>query len=424
MLAWYRKISYAERRTFWACFGGWALDALDLQMFSLVIPAIITEWAVTKIQAGAISSVTLIASALGGWICGAAADRYGRVRVLQWTVIWFSLFTLFSAFAQNYTQLLIFKALQGFGFGGEWAAGAVLMAGAIRDQHRGKAMGAVQGAWAVGWAAAVLVYTVVFSCMVPHIGWRFMFGLGIAPALLILYIRRSVREPRRQAPAALPICAPSGCRARVQLGVTPLLAIFSPDMLRMTLVGGLLGIGAHGGYAALTTWLPTYLETERHLTVMGTGSYLAVIIVAFFFGCLAASVMLDRIGRRGTILLFAVGCIITVMAYMFPPLSNQATLVLGFPLGFFAAGIPASMGALFSELYPQGSRGAGVGFCYNVGRLVSAGFPVMVGHLSGACSLGFAIGVNAALAYAIVVLAILMLPETRGRHLATDRAAV
>ncbi|SOE94996.1 Predicted arabinose efflux permease, MFS family [Burkholderia sp. D7] len=412
MFSWYRQVSKGERYTFWACFGGWALDALDVQMFSLVIPAIIAEWGISKTQAGLVSGVTLVASALGGWICGAAADRYGRVKTLQVTVVFFSVFTLLSAFAQNYPQFIVLKALQGFGFGGEWAAGAVLMAETIRNEHRGKAMGAVQSAWAVGWAAAVLLYATVFSFMSPDIGWRVMFGIGILPALLIIYIRRNVKEP--VAPARKE-AALTDAKAR-----TPLLSIFAPDVIRMTLIGGLLGVGAHGGYSALTTWLPTYLKTERHLSVLSTGGYLAVIIAAFFFGCLAASQLLDRIGRRQTILLFSVCCVGTVIVYLFVPLSNHAMLALGFPLGFFAAGIPASMGALFNELYPRGTRGTGVGFCYNFGRVVSAGFPVMVGHLAAQYSLGFAIGVDAAFAYAIVAVSVMMLPETRGRTLSED----
>jgi MFS family permease len=412
MFSWYRQVSKGERYTFWACFGGWSLDALDVQMFSLVIPAIIAEWGISKTQAGLVSGVTLVASALGGWICGAAADRYGRVKTLQVTVIFFSVFTLLSAFAQNYPQFIVLKALQGFGFGGEWAAGAVLMAETIRNEHRGKAMGAVQSAWAVGWAAAVLLYATVFSFMSPDIGWRVMFGIGILPALLIIYIRRNVKEP------AAPARKEGGLKDAKER--TPLLSIFAPDVIRMTLIGGLLGVGAHGGYSALTTWLPTYLKTERHLSVLSTGGYLAVIIAAFFFGCLAASQLLDRIGRRQTILLFSVCCVGTVIVYLFVPLSNHAMLALGFPLGFFAAGIPASMGALFNELYPRGTRGTGVGFCYNFGRVVSAGFPVMVGHLAAQYSLGFAIGVDAVFAYAIVAVSVMMLPETRGRTLAED----
>lgn len=413
MFQWFKTVSPQEKRTFWACFGGWALDALDVQMFSLVIPAIIAEWAIDKTQAGLVSGATLVASALGGWLAGALADRIGRVRTLQITILFFSLFTFASAFAQSFPQFIVLKTLQGFGFGGEWAAGAVLMAESIRPEHRGKAMGTVQSAWAVGWAAAVLLYTLLFSLVPAHLAWRGMFVIGVLPALLVLYVRRNVKEPEvpRTSPAA------SGDAA-------PLVGIFSPQLLRMTLIGALLGVGAHGGYYALMTWLPTYLKTERHLSVLGTGGYLAVIIAAFFFGCVASSHLLDRIGRRGTILLFSVCCVVTVAVYLFMPLSNTAMLFLGFPLGFFAAGIPASMGALFNELYPRGMRGTGVGFCYNFGRVVSAAFPVMVGHLAATTSLGFAIGVDAGIAYAIVAIAVLMLPETRGRALAENLSPV
>lgn len=412
MFGWFKEVSGNERRTFWACFGGWALDALDVQMFSLVIPAIIAEWGISRTEAGVVSGATLVASALGGWVAGALSDRYGRVRTLQWTVALFSLFTFLSAFAQSYPQLLILKSLQGFGFGGEWAAGAVLMAETIRTAHRGKAMGSVQSAWAVGWGAAVLLYALMFSVLPGDTAWRAMFGLGILPGLLILYIRRGVQEPLVPASAA-----PDGASRAKPQGGGSLLSIFSPQVLRMTLIGGLLGVGAHGGYYALTTWLPTFLKTERHLSVLSTGGYLAVIIVAFFCGCLVSAQLLDRIGRKRTILLFAVCCVLTVVIYLLLPLSNTAMLALGFPLGFFAAGIPASMGALFNELYPQGMRGTGVGFCYNFGRIVSAGFPVLVGKMSADMSLGTAIGIDAGVAYAIVVLSVLMLPETRDRTL-------
>ncbi|WP_250475801.1 MFS transporter [Caballeronia sp. GAFFF1] len=415
MFNWFKEISGNERRTFWACFGGWALDSLDVQMFSLVIPAIITEWSISRTQAGLVSGVTLVASALGGWIAGMLSDRFGRVRTLQWTVAFFSVFTFLCAFSQNYSQFLVLKTLQGFGFGGEWAAGAVLMAETIRNEHRGKAMGSVQSAWSVGWGAAVLLYALMFSLVPAATAWRVMFAIGIVPALLILYVRRGVQEPEAPARSAQATRDPRVRRKEAQ--PTGVAGIFSAGMLRMTLIGALLGVGAHGGYYALMTWLPTFLKSERHLSVLGTGGYLAVVIVAFFCGCLVSAQLLDRIGRRRTILVFAICCVITVVAYLFLPLGNTAMLFFGFPLGFFAAGIPASMGALFNELYPRGVRGTGVGFCYNFGRVVSAGFPVLVGHMSANMSLGTAIGIDAALAYAIVVLSVLMLPETRGRVL-------
>jgi MFS family permease len=164
----------------------------------------------------------------------------------------------------------------------------------------------------------------------------------------------------------------------------------------------------------LTTFLPTFLREVRHLSILGSSAYLAVIIAAFFFGCVASGVVSDSLGRRANAALFAIACIATVLVYIFAPLTNAQMLFLGFPLGFFAAGIPASMAALFSELYPAGMRGTGVGFCYNFGRVVSAAFPFLVGALGDEFGLGIAIGIAATLAYALVLVAVILLPETRG----------
>lgn len=408
MFSWYRDITSRERKTFWACFGGWSLDALEVQMFGLAIPALIAAFALSKGDAGLVSGVTLVSSAIGGWLGGTLSDRYGRVRTLQWMILWFSLFTFLSAFVTSFNQLLVVKALQGFGIGGEWAAGAVLMAETIQARFRGKVMGAVQSAWAIGWGAAVGVFTLIYTFVPEAMAWRVMFLVGLLPALLVIYVRRSVVEPdsaQRQAKAA-------------GLGLlASMAAIFRPELLRVTLLGGILGLGAHGGYHAVMTWLPTFLKTERNLSVLSSGGYLAVIIVAFWFGCVVSGQLLDRIGRRKNIILFAFCCVVTVQCYLFLPLSNTQMLFLGFPLGFFAAGIPASLGSFFNELYPADVRGAGVGFCYNFGRVLSAVFPFMVGHMSESMSLGSAIGIDAGIAYGVAVLAALALPETKGRNL-------
>jgi len=410
MSNWYQESSPAERRTFWACFSGWGLDALDVQMFSLAIPALIAAFGLSKAEAGLLGSVTLFFGAFGGFIGGGLADRFGRVKALQVTVAIFALATFACAFAQSYSQLLVLKAIQGLGFGAEWACGAVLMAEAIRAQHRGKALAAVQSAWAVGWGLAVVTSALVFTYAPPEIGWRVLFGAGLLPALLIIFIRRGVPEPPR---AQKPNEAP---RPLLQtLG-----GIFQRDVLRATLVGGLFGTGAHGGYSALTTFLPTYLREVRQLSVLGSSAYLAVIIAAFFCGCIVSGILSDRIGRRANVALFASACVATVLIYIFAPLSNGQMLFLGFPLGFFSAGIPASMAALFSELYPAGVRGTGVGFCYNFGRILSAAFPLLVGFMSDRIGLGPAIGIDAALAYSLVLIAVLMLPETRGKVFETQ----
>lgn len=402
---WYRHGTPVERTTFWACFAGWGLDAMDVQMFTLAIPAIMSAFAIDKGTAGLIGSATLVSSAIGGWLAGVLSDRYGRIKTLQWTIVWFAGFTFLCAFAQTFPQLIVLKCLQGFGFGGEWAAGAVLMAETIRAENRGKVMGSVQSAWAVGWAAAVLLFTVAFSWLPADMAWRVMFAVGLLPAFLVIYVRRNLKEPVRLGKPA---------KEGVAAG---LVKIFRADLLQTTLLGALLGTGAHGGYYAIMTWLPTFLSSERHLSVLGAGANLAVVIVAFWCGCIASAWLVDRIGRRRNIALFALCCVVTVLAYVYLPLSDNAMLLVGFPLGFFAAGIPATLGTLFNELYPADMRGAGVGFCYNFGRIASAVFPALVGYMSHSMPLGEAIGIDAALAYGLALLTVMFLPETRGVQL-------
>jgi MFS family permease len=410
MFHWYTESSPVEKRTFLACFGGWSVDALSVQVFTLVIPTLLAAWGISKGQAGILAGASLVTGALGGWFGGALSDRVGRVRALQLTILWFAVTAVACAFCQNFTHLLILRSIQGFGFGAEWAAGAVLVAETVRPQHRGKAMGTVQSGWAVGWGASVLLYAAAFSFLPPDTAWRATFAVGLLPALLVLALTRGLPDPE------------IGTQGKNQpLFLQSLLGVLRPDMLRITLLGGLLGFGAHGGFYGLFSWLPTYLKTERGLSVMGTGSYLGVIIVAFGLGCVAAGYLLDRLGRRRTVLLFAVGCTTITVAYLLAPISGTAMLVLGFPLGFCAAGIPASMGALFSELYPAGMRGSGVGFCYNFGRILSAGLPPVIGYMSSRMSLGAAIGIDASLAYGLVVVAVLLLPETRGKALGDNQ---
>src|SRR6202795_369717 len=195
LLAFYRDMTLPERRTFWACASGWALDGMDFMIYPLVIGTIIALWKVDPGTAGLAGTVTLLSSAIGGWLGGYLADRIGRVKTLQFTILWFSFFSLVCAFVQNFDQLLIARALLGLGFGGEWAAGAVLMGEAIRPKYRGRAVGSVQSGWAVGWALAVLSQAILFSYLPPETAWRWMFAIGALPALLVFYLRRFVEEP-------------------------------------------------------------------------------------------------------------------------------------------------------------------------------------------------------------------------------------
>jgi len=412
--AWYSELNAKEKKTFWACIGGWMLDAMDVQMFSFAIPAIVAAFAITNAQAGVIGTVTLLTSAFGGWLAGALSDRFGRVRTLQITIVWFAVFTLLCGLAQSYWQLLIFRALMGFGFGGEWAAGAVLMGEVIRPEHRGKAVGAVQSGWAVGWGIAALLATVLFWLVPGDIAWRVLFWIGITPAFLVFFVRRFVDEP--------PVFAATQTNLAAAGSKANFLEIFSPAMLRTTVLTSLLATGAQGGYYAITTWLPTFLRSERKLTVLGTGGYLGVIIVGSLIGYWVSAWLADRIGRRANFILFAVCSLITVVLYTQLPIDDTTMLFLGFPLGFFASGIFSGMGPFLTELFPTRMRGSGQGFSYNFGRGIAALNPTFVGLLSATLPLGQSIGVFAAIAYGIVIVAALLLPETKGRVLTAEAA--
>ena len=410
--SWYSELQVREKNAFWACFGGWVLDAMDVQIFSFAIPAIITAFSLTKQDAGLIGTATLLTSAFGGWFAGALSDRFGRVRTLQITIAWFAVFTFLCGFAQSYWQLLSFRALMGLGFGGEWAAAAVLIGEVIQPQHRGKAVGAMQSGWAVGWGIAALLATLFFTVLPTEVAWRALFWVGLLPAVLVFFVRRYVDEP--------PVFRQTQTNLAAARASANFLEIFSPQILKTTILTSLLATGAQGGYYAITTWLPTYLSTERKLSVFGTGGYLAVIIIGSFIGYLTSAWLADRIGRRANFILFAVCSVLTVVAYTELPIDNTMMLYLGFPLGFFASGIFSGMGAFLTENFPTRVRGSGQGFAYNFGRGIAALNPFFVGVLSATLPLGQSIGVFAVIAYGILIVAALLLPETKGRVLTAE----
>jgi MFS family permease len=406
---WIQDISHEERKTLVAAFAGYATDAFDFMIYTMLIPTLIGAWSMTRAQAGHIATGALITSAIGGWAAGVLSDKYGRVKILQVTVLWFSVFTFLSGFTSSYEQLFLTRALQGLGFGGEWSVGSVLVAEMIQARHRGQAVGLVQSSWAVGWGMAAIAFWAVYALIAPELAWRILFWIGVLPAFLILYIRRNLKDPE--------VYHASKARMKQDGSEASFLEIFSPRLLSTTLRASLLATGMMGAYYAVTTWLPTYLKTERQLSVLNTSGYLLVLIVGSFLGYLTSAYLSDRIGRRRCFMLFACCAGVLIVTYTQIPITDSLMLLLGFPLGFFLSGIFSGMGAYLSELFPSRVRGSGQGFCYNAGRAVGSIGPALVGHMSGTMPLGIAIGSLAAGAYLLVILSVLSLPETRGREL-------
>ncbi|MFI8517924.1 MFS transporter [Streptomyces sp. NPDC085481] len=404
--AWLRALGPRGRRAFGGAFGGYALDSYDFFTLPLSMVAIAASFGLDKGQTGLLTTVTLVVSAVGGALAGVLADRIGRVKALIITVVTYALFTVLCGFAPNYETLMVFRALQGLGFGGEWAVGAILVAEYASARHRGRTLGGVQSAWAAGWALAVIVYTLVFQFVDADMAWRVMFWTGALPALLVVYVRRNVED----APQAAEV-------RRASAGRGSFTTVFTRPLLGTTLFAVLLSTGVQGGYYTLATWVPTFLKAERGLTVVGTGGYLTFLISGAFTGYLTGGYLTDRLGRKKNIALFAVLSALAVLAYTHLPAgANTLLLVLGFPLGFCMSAIFSSFGSFLAELYPTAVRGTGQGFTYNTGRAIGALFPTLVGFLADSWGVGGAL-VFGAVGYGLAVLALLGLPETRGREL-------
>jgi MFS family permease len=415
MLAWLRDLTSRERRTMLACWAGWTLDGFDQQLYSYVVPTVIGVWGISKGTAGTIGTVTLLTSSLGGWFAGALADRFGRVRVLQIAIVWYSLFTFLCGFAQNFEQLFILRACHGIGFGGEWAAGAVLMGEVIRDKYRGRGVGFVQTGAAFGPGLAALTYAGLFALLPEEIAWRALFWVGILPAVLVLWIRRNIVESDafevRRA-------------AQPPAGAGQLFLVFRPPYLWLTVKTALMVAGAQGGVFAVQFWMPTYLRTVKGLSSTGTGGYVAVQMIGALIGFLIGAYLADAIGRKWTFFISAVSTVVMVIVYMYLPVSNEWLLWLGIPLSMSILMKFSPMGPFMTELYPTALRGTGQGFCYNGGRAIGSFFPTMVGFASQIMPLGQAMVLFCCLASGLMIVMLPFLPETRGRSVATSEPAM
>lgn len=408
MFSWFQELGPNERKGFYSAFLGHAVDVFDFMIYTFLIPTLLVQWSMSKSEAGAIVTYTLIASLIGAIVAGVLADRYGRVRVLKWTILVFAVATFAAGFTHSPVQLAICRAIQGLGFGGESSLCMVLVAEMIKNPaHRGKYSGFTASSYSFGWGAAALTFAAVFAFVPAEVAWRLCFFLGALPALVVIYLRRNLKEPE--------IFAKSQSARNNAAWHAHLKVVFTGALLRKTILCSLLSGGMLGGYYAIATWLPTYLASQRGLSIFGTSSYLGVMIAGSFCGYVAGSYATDRIGRRNTYIIFAICALAMALSYMMIPISNAWMLVLSFPLGMMMQGMFAGIGATISEAYPSAVRATGYGVSYNVGRVIASLFPLTVGTLSsGQIDLGIAIAVVAGIGYTVVIITASMLPETRG----------
>jgi MFS family permease len=403
-LEWPRDVTSAERKSLLAGGLGWMLDAMDVMLYSLVLAYLIREFSMDKSTAGFLISLTLIASAIGGLFFGVLADRIGRTRALMASILVYSLATAACGFSRTIPQLAVFRFVLGLGMGGEWTAAAALIAETWRAEHRGKALGLMQSAYAIGEAIAALVVAVVL----PHFGWRGVFFVGVLPALLVFWIQRSVPEP-----------AIWKNRERSARGIW-LNKLLEKDVFRDGLLATTMNACGMFGYWGLFTWVPAYLSLPssqggRGLSLVKTTTFFLVLCGGKWLGYALFGFFADAFGRRKSFFVYL------VIAAVLVPLYGMARspfwlLALGPLVAFFGTGFFSGYAAIASEIFPGEIRAAAMGLSYNIGRGLSAAAPFAVGALAIRYGIGPAFFLQAAAFFAAAMLA-LALPETRGRQL-------
>lgn len=417
LFSWYRNSNKQERKTFWACFTGWTLDSFDAQMFSFLLPAIIATWQISKGDAGILGTAALLSSAVGGWAAGILSDRFGRVRILMFTIAWFAAFSVLAGFASNFSQLLILRIGQGLGFGGEWAVGAALMAEVIAADKRGKALGLVQSGFSIGWALASVISMVILAQFPPEIAWRVALWFTIVPALIVLVVRRGLKEPS------------TFIERQKQLdskNKASILSVFRSDVRRHTILACIVITGFQGSSYAIINWIPTLLKEARQLTPSQIVATMLIMTGGAFIGFIVNGYACDRFGRRATLLVLSLAAWLITAAYCFAPIPSILLTGLGFFVGFTVNGMFAGVGPFLSELFPTEIRASCMAFSYNIGKSIGAFAVTLVGVLTAYLTLSQAIGVFCFIGYAMSSIALLFLPETAGAdlkaiHEETDR---
>jgi MFS family permease len=411
MMSWYRESDKRTRRVFWTCGAGWAMDAADGQVYQYLIPLLIGSLGLTLTQATSIASANFFSAAFGGWIGGWLCDRFGRARILQLTILWFSVFSFASGFAQDYTQLLVIRILHGIGFGAEWAVGAVLLGEMIAPKHRGKALGIVQSGAPIGSGVAALLAGPVAAMFDPDMGWRFAFWVGLLPAVLIFFVRRGSDDAE--------IFKAARARQIAEGRNHHIAAIFGPKLIGLTLMTALLSFGVQGAAYSVANFLTAFMTSERGLT-QSVASYCVLMnSVGGFIGCLVNAYLSDKFGRRAVFRLFGIGFLIMATIYLFGPWGRDLRFLIpiGLVYGGFQFGMYASFGPYFTELFPTELRGSGQSFAYNSGRAAGAlyilGVPLFAKDIALSAAMAtFAIG-----AILIAIVTTFLLPETAGRAL-------
>ncbi|GAC1662112.1 MAG: MFS transporter [Acidobacteriaceae bacterium] len=403
--AWWRESSGAARSALLAASFGWMLDSFDVMLFALLLPALMLDLGLSRQTAGVLGSVTLVTAALGGVVFGFVADRFGRTRALIASMLVYAIATAACGVAQNVTQLAAFRAILGFGMGGEWASGAALVAETWSARHRSKALGIMQSSWAIGYALAALVTGV----LLPWKGWRVVFFVGILPALITLFIRRNVEEPELW---KAQVGSPASMSPRKGLRL-----IFRKGIRRTTIAVTCMNACTLFAWWGFNSWIPSFLSLPRSrggigVSVHAMSGMIIAMQVGMWCGYVSFGFLSDAFGRKRCYLAYLAlaATLATLYGRVHSPL---LLLLLGPLLAFFGTGYFSGFATITAELYETPVRATAQGFTYNLGRLASAAAPFTVGSLTQTHGFGTAFTL-CGIAFLVAAISWVWIPETKG----------
>ncbi|AGU52655.1 putative transporter, MFS-type [Variovorax paradoxus B4] len=382
---------------------GYAMDGFDLLILGFMLPAISADLHLSAGQAGSLVTWTLIGAVAGGIVFGSLSDHFGRIRVMTWTIMLFAVFTGLCAFAQGYWDLLAYRTIAGIGLGGEFGIGMALAAETWPANKRARVSSYV----ALGWQLGVLGAALLTPLLLPHIGWRGMFMVGILPAVVAWVIRNRLHEPEvfvRKAKVkdaklkAFHLLVKDRRTTRTSLGIVILCAV------------------QNFGYYGIMIWMPSFLANKLGFNLTKSAMWTSVTILGMMAGIFVFGQIADRIGRKPSFLLFQAGAVAMVLTYS--QLSDPITMLwAGAVLGMFVNGMLGGYGALMSEAYPTEARATAQNVLFNIGRGVGGFGPVVVGALASAYSFQMAIALLAAIYVLDMVATLFLIPELKGKEL-------
>lgn len=386
---------------------GYAMDGFDLLILGFMLSAISTDLALSSSQAGSLVTWTLVGAVFGGILFGALSDRYGRVKMLTWTIVLFAVFTGLCALAQGYWDLLLYRTIAGIGLGGEFGIGMALAAEAWPAKHRAKAASYV----ALGWQVGVLAAVICTPLLLPHIGWRGMFLVGIFPAFVAWYLRSQLAEPeiftKKQEKIksltedklnAFQLLIKNKATCKVSLGVIVLTSV------------------QNFGYYGIMIWLPNFLSNQLGFSLTKSGIWTAFTVFGMMAGISIFGYLADKFGRKPSFLLFQFGAVLTVVTYS--QLTNPTSmLITGIFLGMFVNGMMGGYGALMAEAYPTEARATAQNVLFNIGRAVGGFGPIVVGAIISAYSFPIAIAFLSLIYLVDMLATYFLIPELKGKVL-------